>query len=79
MRTDVDYARRPALLRAALAHVLDHVARSRRVMLRHDRSRKKEEAPSSPVKGASRSAPLIPPKPTETYTHLDDVDEEQEL
>ena len=64
------------LLRAALAHVLDHVARSRRVMLRHDRSRTKEEAPSSPVKGASRSAPLVPPKPTETYKHLDDVDEE---
>ena len=28
------------------------------------------------VRGASRSAPLVPPKPTETYKHLDDVDEE---
>ena len=76
VQSDVDYQRRPPLLRAALAHVLDHVARSRRVMLRHDRSRTKEEAPSSPVKGASRSAPLVPPTHTETYKHLDDVDEE---
>lgn len=79
VQTDVDFEARPALLRAALAHALDHVARSRRAMLRHTGALRRAEAdvtPAPPRKGASRSAPLVPPKPTEKYQHLDEAQED---
>ena len=57
---------RPPLLRAALAHVLDHVARSRRVMRCGTTAPEEEEEPSSPVKRRKPVRSLVPPTPTET-------------
>ena len=68
-----DTAREP-LLRATLAHAVDHVLRSQARQRRHDR--KAADADAAPVearKGIARSAPLEAPEPTERFkTLLDD-------
>ncbi|KAK7249266.1 U3 snoRNA binding protein [Aureococcus anophagefferens] len=66
--------RREPLLRATLAHAVDHVLRSQARQRRHDR--RVADADAAPVearKGVARSAPLEAPEPTERFkTLLDD-------
>ena len=69
-----NYERRPQL-HGPRSRMLDHVARSRRVMLRRPAAPVRRRGALISSEGWRAGPPINSPKPT-AYTHLDDVDEE---